>query len=344
MAQVAPGSPLREGLDRILLSGRGALIVIGDGPEVLNICSGGFLLDAAFTPQRLSELAKMDGAIILASDGSRIARANVHLVPNPNVPTSETGTRHRTAERVARSLHIPTVAVSESRKEIQVYLGDQVHPLSSASRLLERSNQAIQTLERYRARLDAVSQNLSTLEVEDLVTVRDVVEVIQRTEMVMRISDEIDRNLVELGSDGRLVRLQMEELMAGVDEDRLLLVKDYRAAGPDRPAATETIEELARLDDDDLFNHDRLAELLGLGPGIDLDGNVEPRGFRLLSKLPRVSNGVVERVIDRFGTLSRVLRATAHELEAVEGIGPGRARALKEGTGRLAESSILDRF
>lgn len=344
MAQVAPGSPLRDGLDRILLSGRGALIVIGDGPEVLNICSGGFLLDAAFTPQRLSELAKMDGAIILASDASRIARANVHLVPNPNVPTSETGTRHRTAERVARSLHIPTVAVSESRKEIQVYLGDQVHPLSSASRLLGRSNQAIQTLERYRARLDAVSENLSTLEVEDLVTLRDVVEVIQRTEMVMRISDEIDRNLVELGSDGRLVRLQMEELMAGVDEDRILLVKDYRVAGPDRPSAEETIEELARLDDDDLFSHDRLAELLGLGAGTDLDGNIEPRGFRLLSKLPRVNHGVVERVIDRFGTLSRVLRATAHELEAVEGIGPGRARALKEGTGRLAESSILDRF
>ncbi|MEL7157428.1 MAG: DNA integrity scanning diadenylate cyclase DisA [Actinomycetota bacterium] len=344
MAQVAPGSPLREGLDRILLSGRGALIVIGDGPEVLNICSGGFLLDAAFTPQRLSELAKMDGAIILAGDASRIARANVHLVPNPNVPTSETGTRHRTAERVARSLHLPTVAVSESRKEIQVYLGDQVHPLSSASRLLERSNQAIQTLERYRARLDTVSQNLSTLEVEDLVTLRDVVEVMQRTEMVMRISAEIERNLVELGSDGRLVRLQMEELMAGVEEDRQLLVKDYVTGGPDRANADGTIESLTRLDDDALFNHDRLAELLGLGPALDLDGNVEPRGYRLLSKLPRVNHGVVERVIERFGTLSRVLRATAQELEAVDGIGPGRARALKEGTGRLAETSILDRF
>lgn len=344
MAQVAPGSPLRDGLDRILLSGRGALIVIGDGPEVLNICSGGFLLDAAFTPQRLSELAKMDGAIILASDASRIARANVHLVPNPNVQTSETGTRHRTAERVARSLNLPTVAVSESRKEIQVYLGDQVHPLSSASRLLERSNQAIQTLERYRARLDTVSQNLSALEVEDLVTLRDVVEVIQRSEMVVRISTEIRRNLIELGSDGRLVRLQMEELMVGVDDDRVLLIKDYVGQG-ELFDVGEAMDALSGLDDEALFDDLQLAQVLGLGGSSpELDANVEPRGYRLLSKLPRVNDDVVDSVIRRFGSLGRVLRATADEFEAVDGIGPGRARALKEGTSRLIETSILDRI
>jgi len=342
MAQVAPGSPLRAGLDRILQSGRGALIVIGDGPEVLNICSGGFLLDAAFTPQRLSELAKMDGAIILAADASRIARANVHLVPNPNVQTSETGTRHRTAERVARSLNIPTVAVSESRQEIQVYVGDQMHHLSSASRLLERSNQAIQTLERYRARLELVSQNLSALEVENLVTVRDVLEVLQRAEMVVRISIEIERNLVELGSDGRLVRLQMEELMVGVADDRRLLLMDY--VEPELLSDIDTaMDTLTSLDDDDLFDDEVLAKMLHIG-GSDLDANVEARGFRLLSKLPRVNETVVARVIDRFGTLARVLRATTSELEAVEGVGPGRAKALKEGAGRLAESSILNRI
>lgn len=343
MAQVAPGSPLRAGLDRILQSGRGALIVIGDGPEVLNICSGGFLLDAAFTPQRLSELAKMDGAIILAADASRIARANVHLVPNPNVQTSETGTRHRTAERVARSLNIPTVAVSESRQEIQVYVGDQMHHLSSASRLLERSNQAIQTLERYRARLDVVSQNLSALEVENLVTVRDVLEVLQRAEMVVRISIEIERNLVELGSDGRLVRLQMEELMVGVADDRRLLLMDYVEPGLLGDIDT-SMDTLTSLDDDDLFDDEVLAKMLHIGGGSDLDANVEARGFRLLSKLPRVNETVVARVIERFGTLAQVLRATTSELEAVEGVGPGRAKALKEGAGRLAESSILNRI
>ena len=170
LAAVAPGKPLREGLDRILQSKMGALIVVGDGPEVLNICSGGFLLDAAFSPQRLSELAKMDGAIILAPDASRIARANVHLVPNPNVPTSETGTRHRTAERVARSIDVPVISVSEDMAIIACYVGDQKHPLESIPRLLDRANQALQTLERYKNRLDEVSADLSALEIEDLVS------------------------------------------------------------------------------------------------------------------------------------------------------------------------------
>ena len=152
----------------------GALIIVGDGPEVLNICSGGFLLDAAFSPQRLSELAKMDGAIILASDASRIARANVHLVPDPNVPTSETGTRHRTAERVARSIGVPVISVSEDMSIIAVYVRSEKHPLEDIPRLLNRANQALQALERYKTRLDAVSGALSALEVEDLVTLRDV--------------------------------------------------------------------------------------------------------------------------------------------------------------------------
>src|SRR5690242_2994655 len=137
LAAVAPGRPLREGLDRILQANMGALIIVGDGPDVLAICSGGFLLDAEFSPQRLSELAKMDGAIILAPDASRIARANVHLVPNPNTPTTETGTRHRTAERVARSLDVMVISVSEDMSIIACYVGDQKHPLEPIPRLLD---------------------------------------------------------------------------------------------------------------------------------------------------------------------------------------------------------------
>src|SRR5215210_7119943 len=147
LGSVAPGTPLREGLDRVVKAKMGALVVVGDGAEVLSICSGGFLLDAAFSPQRLSELAKMDGAIILAPDASRIARANVHLVPNPHVPTSETGTRHRTAERVARSINVPVISISERMAAIAVYVGDEKHPLEPIPRLLDRSNQALQTLE-----------------------------------------------------------------------------------------------------------------------------------------------------------------------------------------------------
>src|SRR5438132_1178480 len=227
LAAVAPGRPLREGLDRILQANMGALIVVGDGPDILNICSGGFLLDAEFSPQRLSELAKMDGAIILAPDASRIARANVHLVPNPNVPTSETGTRHRTAERVARSIDVPVISVSEDLSVIAVYRRDLKHPLEPIPRLLSRANQALQTLERYKNRLDGVSGSLSALEVEDLVTMRDVVTVLQRAEMVRRIAEEIHGYIVELGTDGRLIMLQLDELMGGVEDDRRLVLKDY---------------------------------------------------------------------------------------------------------------------
>src|SRR5947199_4517837 len=227
LAAVAPGQPWREGLDRIVKAKMCALVVVGDGPEVLNICSGGFLLDAAFSPQRLSELAKMDGAIILAGDASRIARANVHLVPNPNVPTSETGTRHRTAERVARSIDVPVISVSEDMSVIAVYRNDLKHPLEVVPRLVNRANQALQTLERYKNRLDTVSGSQSALEVEDLVTIRDVVTVLQRAEMVRRIAEEIDGYIVELGVDGRLVLLQLEELMGGVEDDRRPVLKDY---------------------------------------------------------------------------------------------------------------------
>src|SRR6516162_3436965 len=227
LAAVAPGRPLREGLDRILQARMGALIVVGDGPEVLSVCSGGFLLDAEFTPQRLSELAKMDGAIILASDTSRVARANVHLVPDPNVATSETGTRHRTAERVARSVDVPVISVSQDMGIISVYRHDQKRTLEATMRLLNRANQALQTLERYKSRLDTVSGGLTALEVEDLVTVRDMVTVLQRAEMVRRIAEEIEGYIVETGSDGRLAHLQLEELLAGVEDERRQVVRDY---------------------------------------------------------------------------------------------------------------------
>jgi len=344
LSLIAPGSPFREGLDRVLQSGRGGLIIIGDGPEVLNICSGGFLLDAAFSPQRLSELAKMDGAIIMASDVSRIARANVHLVPNPNVPTSETGTRHRTAERVARMLDTPVVAVSESRKQIQVYVGDQIRQVLPTSRLLERSNQALQTLERYRARLYQVSRKLTALEAQDLVAVRNVVEVLQRIEMVTRIATEIENNLIELGTDGRLVRLQLEELMEGVDDDRRLILTDYLQPESDM-TAEEAMKALTELNDEALFDDLRMSRSLHLiGPANDLDETVEPRGFRLLSKLPHINEAHVVRVVEHFGSLRKILGATVEELEAVEGIGASRARALKDGAARLAGDSIIDQY
>ena len=344
LAQIAPGQPLRAGVDRILQASMGALVVVGDGPEVLAICSGGFLLDAEFTPQRLSELAKMDGAIILAADTSRIARANVHLVPNPKVPTSETGTRHRTAERVAKSVDVTVISVSEDMGIISVYRHDQKRPLEATTRLLNRANQALQTLERYKSRLDAVSGGLTALEVEDLVTVRDVVTVLQRAEMVRRIAEEIEGYIVETGSDGRLIRLQLEELMGGVDDDRRLVLSDYVA-----PSATWSLDDamahLGGLTYDELLEPVTVAELLRL-PTLraELDAHLQPRGFRLLGKVPRMPRDLTHRLVERFGDLQKIMRATALDLSSVDGVSTQRAQVIKDGLARLAETSILDRY
>jgi diadenylate cyclase len=344
LAKVAPGTALREGLDRIVRAKMGALLVLGDFPTVLNICSGGFLLDSAYSPQRLSELAKMDGAVILGSDATRIARANVHLVPDPLTTTSETGTRHRTAERVARSITVPVVSVSEEMGVITVYVGEHKHVLQEIGRLLERANQALQTLERYKARLDDVTSALGALEVEDVVTLRDVSAVVQRSEMVRRISDEIDMMIVELGVDARLLRLQLDELYSGTENDLDLVVKDY---APDiQPGTVEAIlATLQELDDDALLDTRSVAGILvPLTPDTDLDQPLQPRGYRLLSRIPRMSEALAHNVVERFGSLAKVLRSTASDLAEVPGVDEARARVIKDALGRLAETSILEQY
>jgi diadenylate cyclase len=344
LGSIAPGRPLREGLDRILQANMGALIVVGDGPEVLSICSGGFLLDAEFSPPRLSELAKMDGAIILAADSSRIARANVHLVPNPAIATSETGTRHRTAERVARSLDVPVITVSEDRSVISVYRGEEQRPLVPVERLLARANQALETLEGYRDRLDVVTNALSALEVEDMVTVRDVVTVLQRTETVRRIAEEVDGYSIELGTDSRLVRLQLEEMLAGVEEERRQILRDYLPQGPGWDVG-DALGALSQLTTERLLDLSKVASVLRIGPQTgDLESPLRPYGYRLLSKIPRLPDRVVRNIVDRYGGLQQVLRASVDDLDTVEGIEVAGAHFVKEGLARLAETSILDRL
>jgi diadenylate cyclase len=340
---VAPGTALREGIERIIQGRMGALLVIGAGPEVLGVCSGGFLLDAEFTPQRLSELAKMDGAIIVTEDCSRIVRANVHLVPDPNIPTSETGTRHRTAERVARQIPIPVITVSEDRSEVAIHVRGLKRSIEATPRVMARADQALQILERYKARLDAVSASLSALEVEDLVTVRDVATVLQRAEMVRRISDEIDGYVIELGADGRLVLLQLEELMGGVEDDRRLVAKDYMRIEPGW-GLVDVMTRLDDLTDDELLDLHEVVGVLHLGAGLGLDSALQPRGFRILHKIPRLPEAVSDHVVNRFDNLQKIMRASEADLVQVEGVGDARARAIKDGLARLAETSILERY
>lgn len=344
LAQVAPGTPLREGLDRIVKARMGALVVVGGGPTVLDICSGGFLLDAAFSPQRLSELAKMDGAIILASDTSRIARANVHLLPDPAVTTSETGTRHRTAERTARSLGVPVISVSEDMSVIAVYVGDTKHVLEDSPRLLNRANQALQTLERYKTRLDDAAASLSALEVENLVRVRDVANLLQRSEMVRRIADEIDTYTVELGADARLIRIQLDELMSDVEDDRQAVIDDYLCSSSS-DTAIDALRRMAGIDTDELLDLRKVASILSL-PAEDavLDASLTARGYRMLHRLPDLDPALARQLVHRFGDLPSMQNATASELASVNGIDATLAAAIKEDLGLLTDASILSRY
>jgi diadenylate cyclase len=284
----------------------------------------------------------MDGALILAADGSRIARANVHLVPDSSVHTSETGTRHRTAERVARSLNVPVVAVSHRMNTITVYVGDHKHEIEPVPRLVNRANQAISTLERYRTRLDTDAAALSTLEIEDLVTIRDVINVVQVLEGVERIAEELERYIVELGEEGRLVRLQLVELVGGVQHDRRHIVRDYR--GDDKTVPLDQVlDDLSALTTEDLIDPSEVAHAMRL-PTTAVDASIAPRGYRMLAKIPRLPDQVIQNIISRFGNLQKIMRATIDDLDDVEGVGETRAKSIKEGLSRLAESAILDRY
>ncbi len=341
LARVAPGTPVRDGIDRVVRAKAGALLVLNDDPEVLAICSGGFLVDAPYSPQRLSELAKMDGAIIISTDGGRIARANVHLVPDPTVPTSETGTRHRTAERVARSLRVPVISASEEMGVINVYAGGSKHQLQEIGRLLDRANQALQTLERYKVRLDDAIATLTALELEDVVTLRDVVAVVQRGEMVHRIADEIETMIVELGVDARLLRLQLDEIYGEVDDELDLVVADY--VPPDRTAA-ETLDQMARLSDDAVLDLREAVLALRVGDVDDLDLEVAPKGLRLLHRVHRLPPDIALSIANHFGELAKLQRATVDDLRAVDGLDVTMARAIKDTLERVTETTILDQY
>ena len=344
LQRMSPGTPLREGIDRIIKASKGAIIVLGASPEVEAIVSGGFRLDVKFTAQRLSEVAKMDGAIILNDELDHIVWANVHLVPDSSVATDETGTRHRSAQRTARQTGVPVVSVSESMRIVSLYLDSMKHTFEDVSSILFRANQALATLERYRNRLDEVSGSLSALEIEDVVTLRDVLSVLQRAGMVRRIADEIEAYVAELGSDGRLLELQLDELMSGVEHERTLVVRDYL---PDRRKKLETtVRALDELPAEQLLVLRRIAEIMGYDPETTggIDHPVAPRGYRMLSRVPRLPDSVVDKLVQRFGTLPKLMAASLEDLDDVEGVGATRARAIKDNLARLAESSVMDRY
>lgn len=340
---VAPGTSLREGLENILRAKTGGLLVIGDNPEVMELAEGGFAVNAEFTPANLYELAKMDGAIVISEDISKIIAANVQLIPNLSIPSSETGIRHRSAERVAKQTNALVISISQRRSVITIYKGNIKYVLKDLGVILNKANQAIQTLEKYRTVLDRVVTNLSILEFDEAVTLHDVTKAIQRTEMVLRVVKEIERYISELGTEGRLITMQLEELVANVEEEGRLIVQDYATQIGDK-SPTSIMQMIGSWPAEDLLDLSLIARAQGYpgGAGV-LDQNVAPRGYRILEKIPRLPMQVVENLVREFGSLRKILGATIEELDAVEGIGEVRARSIKEGLQRYRDQLTKER-
>lgn len=338
---LAPGTLFRQGLENVLRAKTGALVVVGDNQKVLDVVDGGFNINCEFSPASFYELAKMDGALVVSSDTKRILYGNAQLVPDASVPTSETGTRHRTAERVARQTGALVIAISQRRNVISLYLGNLRYTLNDITVILSRANQALQTLEKYNSVLTRGLSTLSALEFEDLATLSDVAAVIIRAEHVSRIAGEIGRNVIELGSEGRLISMQIEELTSEED-DVLLLIKDY-CVSADAKTHESVREQLATLAEDSLDTYN-VCRILGYGVTPNaIDIPVVPRGYRLLSRIPRLPMPVVENLVAHFKTLKRIYNANITELDEVDGIGEVRAKTIRDGLKRLREQALLDR-
>lgn len=339
---IAPGTLFREGLDNILKAKTGALIIIGDTKEVLDLVDGGFRIDEEYTPARLYELAKMDGAIVLSKDLKRILLANTQIIPSPKILTQETGTRHRTAERTAKQTGELVVSISQRRNIITVFKGDFRYTIEDSSKIVTKANQALQTLENYKRVFDTKLRVLNEYEFNDIVTLDNVITCIQRAEMVNRVAEQVKRSIYELGADGVLVKMQLEELIEDLPQEELLIIKDYIA--PSRRLLAEKILQNIRLcSQNELIQSEIIARFLGYEQFDNYEEvAVYPRGYRILNKIPRMPNSIVTNLVKTFKSFQHILLADVDKLDEVEGIGEVRARTIKQSLRRMQEQFVFD--
>lgn len=341
LQMIAPGTPIREGIDNVLRANTGGLIVFGSNDKVKDIVDGGFQIDCSFSPSFLYELAKMDGAIILNEKGDKILIANAQLAPDPSIPTSETGMRHRTAERVAKQTKALVIAISQRRNVITLYQSNFRYALREIAVNLTKANQALQTLDKYKVVLEQSIANLGVLEFEEIVTYSDIVKVIRRFEMVLRIKNELASYLNELGTEGRLIRLQMNELLTDLESEAALIIKDYAATEELDPKLI--IKKLQDLAHGEMLEDTAVLKLLGYYGYIHIDEYKCPRGFRILNKITRLPPIIIDNLVQRFRELRHIVAASVEELDEVEGIGEVRARKIKEGLKLIKEQLFADR-
>lgn len=342
LKMIAPGTPIRDGLENILKAKTGALIVIGDSKEVLDLVDGGFQLNIDYTSSRLYELAKMDGAIVLSNDFKKILYANAQLIPQSSITTTETGTRHRTAERTAKQTGALVISISQRRSIITIFKGNLRYVLEDTAKVISKANQALQTVEKYKKVFDNKLSLLNEYEFNDIVTLENVINAIQRAEMVMKVLEEVQRSIYELGEEGRLLEMQLEELVGDLKKEELLIIKDYIAPGKKR-TAEKVLSEIQNLEHDDLMILEKIANLLGYEDFDNYDEvGVYTRGYRVLSKIPRMPSNIVENLVKSFKSFQHILAADLPQLDDVDGIGEVRARTIKQSLKRMQEQFVFD--
>jgi diadenylate cyclase len=321
---------LREAIDNIIWARNGALVVVANPRklESMNVVSGGLRIDCEFTPMRLYELAKMDGALIVSPDVSYIHYANAQLTPDPTFPSEETGLRHLAGHRTAQQTGDLVVVVSERRRIVTLYRGPYgPHVLEDIGVVLSKANSALATLEKFTRRLREEARVLTLHEYDGIVTLREVVTAVATFEYTVRIADEIENYVRELGQEGRLVEMQLEQAFHNVPEQYDALIRDYAAEGFDYKEVRERLHELSN---EELSDLEEMARVLGydsVGPTEEVF--LKPRGYRQLVRVPRLPGRVAEKLIEEFGTLKELLEATEDDLDDVEGVGQARARAIR---------------
>lgn len=343
---IAPGTPIRDGLENILRAKTGGLLLITDNTDVIKeIVDGGFTINEDYTSAKLYELAKMDGAIVLSGDFKKILFANAQLIPSHEISTLETGTRHRTAERTAKQTGELVISISQRRNIITIFKGNYRYILENTDTVLNKANQAIQTLERYKKVFDNKLNILNEYEFNDIVTLENVITVIQRAEMVMRIAEEIEENISELGNDGRLVKMQLEELLGDIEQEELLIIKDYMVKKRKKAQAEDILQKLSDLSYEDLNNENLISKILGYDNFDDYDEiGVYTKGYRILNKIPRMPNPIVENLVSSFKSFQHILAADIEHLDEVEGIGEIRAATIKQSLNRMQEQFVFDNY
>jgi diadenylate cyclase len=323
---VSSGKPLREAIDFIISAQNGALICIGDVEKILMLGNGGFKIDAAFTPQRLFELSKMDGAIVLTGDVKQIVCANFHLNPDPGIYTTETGMRHRSAARTSAQTEATVVAISKRRVQTTLYRQGEGLTIDSDQILLSKANQGLLALQNLKNTLERSSMRLSFLELDDIATVADVVKLIGRYCSLLDIAVETERFIDFLGNNSGLLRNQLEEIVFGMVDSFLLLLRDY-AVSSDAGQARAIAQALLELSPVEM-DAQTVMRLLGQPSPVVDEEHISPRGFRAISRISMLDEVAVSNIIEEYGSLNAIVSDSKDGFDRLENLGVDNVRAI----------------